>query len=340
MSFLAITRTVAWPPKAASARLGMRGPIMSETSCFVGIDVSKDRLEIAVLPGDGAWSVTNNETDFPALINHLKDLPPSMIVLEATGGLETPVACALAGAGLKVAVVNPRHVRDFAKAKGILAKTDRIDAKVLAHFAEAVRPQVRPLKDDQLRELTALADRRGQILTMLTAEKNRLRRAHSALRKGIEDHISWLQKNLKSVDQDLQKAIRETPIWREKDALLQSVPGVGNVLSLTLVAHLPELGALNRKQIAALVGVAPLNRDSGKMRGRRSIWGGRAQIRNVLHMATLAATRSNPVIKAFYLRLTGAGKLHKVAMTACMRKLLTILNTMVKTNTHWRVRPA
>ena len=311
---------------------------MGEITCFVGIDVSKDQLEIAVIPGEEAWSMTNHETDFDALINHLRNLPPSMIVLEATGGFETPVASALAGAGLNVTVVNARHVRNFAKAKGILAKTDRIDATVLAHFAQAVRPQIRPLKDDQLRALTALADRRGQIITMLTAEKNRLRSAHPSLHKDIQAHISWLQKRLKDLDRELRKAIRASPIWREKDALFQSVPGVGHVLSSTLLTRLPELGALNRKQIAALVGVAPLNRDSGKMRGKRSIWGGRAQIRAVLHMAALSATRSNPVIKAFYQRLTKAGKAHKVAMTACMRKLLTILNSMVKTNTHWRVQ--
>ena len=310
---------------------------MSETTCFVGIDVAEERLEVAVVPGDQTWALANNETDVPVLITHLTNLSPATIVLEATGGIETPVACALAGAGLKVAVVNPRQVRDFAKAKGILAKTDSIDAKVLAQFAQAVRPEVRPLKDRQLRELTALADRRQQLLTMLTTEKNRLRRAHPSLHDDITNHISWLQKRLKGIDQDLHRAIRKTPVWREKDTLLQSVPGVGPVLSLTLVAHVPELGALNRKQIAALVGVAPFNRDSGAMRGKRSIWGGRARVRTVRYMATLAATRSNPVIKAFYQRLTAAGKGHKVALTACMRKLLTILNSMVKTNSQWRV---
>ena len=228
---------------------------------------------------------------------------------------------ALAAAGLPVVVVNPRQVRDFAKSKGILAKTDKIDARVLTLFGEAVKPEVRPLKDKQLQQLDALVSRRRQLVDMLTAEKNRLTQA---------------RKN--EIDSDLNKLIKDTPIWREKDTVLQSAPGVGPVLSSSMIAKLPELGTLNRKKIAALVGVAPFNRDSGKWRGRRAIWGGRADVRAVLYMATLASIRWNPSISTFYSRLVGAGKEHKVAMTACMRKLLTILNAMVKNETPWEPR--
>jgi transposase len=313
---------------------------MSETTSFVGIDVSKDRLDVAFFPETQAKTFHNSETGLPDLVAYLKDLCLAMVVMEATGGLEIPVASTLAVAGLPVVIVNPRRVREFAKAKGILAKTDRIDASIIAQFAQAVRPAIRPLKDQHLQELTGLVDRRRQLLTMLTAEKNRLHRAPSlCVRKDLQMNIAWLQKRLKSIDHDLRKAIRETPMWRDKDELLQSVPGVGLILSLTLMADLPELGALNRKQIASLVGVAPFNRDSGKYRGKRVIWGGRSQVRTVLYMATVAAVRSNPVLKAFYQRLIAAGKAPKVALTASMHKLLTILNSMVKTNTHWRVSP-
>lgn len=307
---------------------------------FVGIDVSKDKLDVALLPSDERWSVGNNEAEIPSLVERLKQLNPSLIVLEATGGLETLVAASLGTAKLPVAVVNPRQARDFAKAIGKLAKTDDIDAGVLALFAERIRPEPRPLKDQELQELTDLLTRRNQLVAMLTGEKNRLSSAPKTTRKDIKEHIDWLEKRIKESNGTLEKLIQKTPIWREKDALLQSVPGVGPVLSVSLLSGLPELGDLNRKQIATLVGVAPLNCDSGKLRGRRIIWGGRADVRSTLYMATLAATRFNPVIKAFYQRLIQAGKKPKVAITACMRKLLTILNAMIKNSTPWTLKLA
>lgn len=307
---------------------------------FVGIDVSKDKLDVALLPSDERWSVGNNEAEIPSLVERLKQLNPSLIVLEATGGLETLVAASLGTAKLPVAVVNPRQARDFAKAIGKLAKTDDIDAGVLALFAERIRPEPRPLKDQELQELTDLLTRRNQLVAMLTGEKNRLSSAPKITRKDIKEHIDWLEKRIKESNGTLEKLIQKTPIWREKDALLQSVPGVGPVLSVSLLSGLPELGDLNRKQIATLVGVAPLNCDSGKLRGRRIIWGGRADVRSTLYMATLAATRFNPVIKAFYQRLIQAGKKPKVAITACMRKLLTILNAMIKNSTPWTLKLA
>ena len=258
-----------------------------------------------------------------------------MVVLEATGGLELAVTAALAASELPVVVVNPRQVRDFARATGRLAKTDRLDAQVIAHFGEAVKPMLRSLPNAETQALEAQLARRRQVVAMLTAEKNRLHAARPSVRREILRHISWLQNSLKRLDSDLGDALRNSPLWREQDNLLQSVPGVGPVLSLTLLAELPELGTLDRRQIASLVGVAPLNRDSGTFRGRRTIWGGRARVRAVLYMGTLVATRYNPVIKAFYQRLCAAGKAKKVALTACMRKLLTILNSMLKRRTQW-----
>jgi len=252
--------------------------------------------------------------------------------------METALVGAAATARLPVVVVNPRQVRDFAKSVGALAKTDAIDARVLARFAEAVRPEVRPLKDKEASQFSALIARRRQLVEMLTAEKNRLATAPEAIHPSIEEHIAWLEQRLDDINGKLKKAIKKSPVWRAKDQLLRTAPGVGFVFSATLVAGLPELGALNRKRIAALVGVAPFNRDSGKYRGRRCIWGGRGSIRAVLYMATLTAIRFNPVIRAFYLRLCAAGKEKKVALTACMRKLLTILNAMVKTGTPWQPR--
>ena len=256
-------------------------------------------------------------------------------MLEATGGFEVDVAGALAAAGLPTAVVNPRQVRDFARATGLLAKTDQLDAQALAHFAEAVRPEPRPLPDAQAQELSALLLRRRQLVDMLTAEKNRVSLAAARIRPQIQTHIAWLQQQLADLDRDLGQLIRSSPVWRAKDDLLRSVPGVGPVLATTLVASLPELGTLTRQQIAALVGVAPLNRDSGTWRGRRTVWGGRAHVRAVLYMSTLVAVRHNPALRAFYERLRHAGKLPKVALTACMRKLLTILNAMLKHQTRW-----
>jgi transposase len=242
----------------------------------------------------------------------------------------------MAAAGVPVVVVNPRHVRDFAKATGKLAKTDALDAQMLAHFAEVMRPEARPLPDEQTQTLAAILTRRRQLVEMLTAEKNRLASARKPVRKSLRAHIAWLERELSHTDSDLAHAIRESPVWREKEELLQSTPGVGPVVTTTLLANLPELGTLTAKQIAALVGVAPFNRDSGTLRGKRTVWGGRAQVRAVLYMGTLVATRFNPVIHAFYQRLCAAGKAKKVALTACMRKLLIILNAMLKHRTPWR----
>jgi len=309
---------------------------METSEHIVGIDVSKGSLEVAVIPGGSTWSVSNDEEGISTLLKRIKPLHPRLIILEATGGLEAAVVTAVAAAGLPVVVVNPRHVRDFAKATGRLAKTDIIDALLLARFGEAVNPQPRPLKNEQVKHLQALTARRRQLVRMLTAEKNRLSSAPALVKPNVKAHIVWLEQCLGDINKELHKAIKDSPIWCEKEALLRSVPGVGVVLSLSLLAELPELGALNRKQIAALVGVAPFNRDSGTFRGKRSIWGGRSALRATLYMGTLAAISFNPVIKAFYQRLCMAGKVRKVALTACMRKLLTILNAMMKTNTHWQ----
>lgn len=308
---------------------------MQKKECFVGIDVSKKELEVAMLPEGKTRTWPSTNEGIARLVESLKALGPTLIVLEATGGLEIPCVAALATGGLPVVVVNPRQVRDFAKATGRLAKTDAIDATIIARFGEAVRPEIRKIPDSQMQDLKALAARRRQIIQMITAEKNRLARASNWPRKDIQDHIDWLQNRLDDLDDELREAIKNSPVWREKDALLRSVPGVGPVLSLTLLSQLPELGTLNRRQIAALVGVAPLNRDSGQFRGKRSVWGGRAGIRCALYMATVAATRFNATIKEFYLRLCAAGKPPKVALTACMRKLLTILNAMIRDQTCW-----
>jgi transposase len=311
---------------------------MSKVERAVGIDVSKGLLDVAVLPEGEFWSATNDEEGVTQVVKRLKALRPRLVVLEATGGMETALVGAAATARLPVVVVNPRQVRDFAKSVGTLAKTDAIDARVLARFAEAVRPEVRPLKDKEASQFSALIARRRQLVAMLTAEKNRLGTAPEAIHPSLEEHIEWLEQRLTDINGKLKKAIKKSPVWRAKEQLLRTAPGVGPVLSATLVAGLPELGTLNRKRIAALVGVAPFNRDSGKYRGKRCIWGGRGSIRAVLYMGTLAATRFNPVIRAFYLRLCAAGKEHKVALTACMRKLLTILNAMAKTRTPWQPR--
>ena len=302
---------------------------------FVGIDVSQARLDMAVRPG-ASFSITHTESAIVTLVQQLRALSPTLIVLEATGGMEIPLTSALATAGLPVVVVNPRQVRDFAKACGHLAKTDALDAQVLAQFAEVMRPQPRPLPDAETRALAALLTRRRQLVEMLTAEKNRLLSAAAPIRKRLRTHITWLERELQHTNTNLAEAIRQSPVWREKDELLQSVPGVGPVVTSTLLASLPELGILTNKQIAALVGVAPLNRDSGTLRGRRTVWGGRAQVRAVLYMSAIVAARFNPVIRVFYQRLCATGKAKKVALTACMRKLLTILNAMLKHRTPWR----
>lgn len=303
---------------------------------WVGIDVSKTDLQVALRPSGEQWSTPNTERAFPALIQRLQALAPALVVLEATGGLEGPGVVALGLAGLPVVVANPRQVRDFAKAAGQLAKTDRIDAALLALFGERMRPTPRPLRDEDTRRLDALVGRRRQLVEMLTAEGNRLALAPAPVHQRITAHVQWLKAELATVNKDLDGAVRQSPLWRAKDQLLRSVPGVGRVLALSVLTQLPELGTLNRKQIAALAGVAPLNRDSGALRGRRAIWGGRAPLRTVLYMATLVATRRNPVIAAFYQRLLAAGKLKKVALVACMRKLLTILNAMLRDRRPWQ----
>ncbi len=308
---------------------------MGTQSVYVGIDVAKATLDVAVHPTPDRWTLAYTEREVAGLVPRLAALAPALVVLEATGGLEEPLVGALAAAGLPVVVVNPRQVRDFAKATGRLAKTDALDATVLAHFAATVRPTPRPLPDAATQSLAALVTRRRQLVEMLTAERNRLGSAPRALRAEIQAHITWLKRRLGRLDTDLGQAIRTSPAWRVQDDLLQSVPGVGPVLATTLLASLPELGTLNRRAIAALVGVAPLNRDSGTFRGRRRVWGGRAAVRAVLYMGTLVAVRHNPVLRAFYQRLRGAGKLPKVALTACMRKLLTILNAMLKHQQRW-----
>jgi transposase len=317
---------------------------MEPTPGVVGIDVSKAYLDVAERPGPAPMRLANDEDGIAQVVARLQVSRPVLIVLEATGGLEIPVVAALAAAGLAVAVVNPRQVRDFAKATGQLAKTDALDARVLAHFAAVVRPVPRPLPDVERQALAAVLTRRRQVIAMLVAEQQRLGSASLPLRPRIERHITWLRQERDELDQELRHQIRQSPAWREDDDLLQSVPGVGPVLATTLIADLPELGQLDRKQIAALVGVAPLNCESGILRGRRIIWGGRAQVRAALWMSTLVAVRCNPVIRQFYERLLAAHKPKKVALTACMHKLLLILNALLRHRTPWNpscaVRPA
>lgn len=302
---------------------------------FVGIDVSKATLDLASLPDGESWTVTNDEPGLAELVPRLLAMAPTLVVLEATGGFEFLAAITLAKAGLPVAVVNPRQVRDFAKAMGRLAKTDALDATLLADFAQRVRPKPRPLPDEAAQLLESLLTRRRQIIEMLTAEKNRLGFARGPVKRDISQHIRWLEKRLTDVDGDLQAAVAASPLYQAKADLLRSVPGVGQVTTLTLLASLPELGHLSRHEIAALVGVAPLNRDSGKRTGKRMVWGGRAPVRAVLYMAALVGIKHNPVLRVFYERLRATGKPFKVAATACMRKLLTILNAMLKHNRQW-----
>ena len=287
-------------------------------------------------PSGARWQVSNDPDGCAALVAQLTGLAPTVIVLEATGGYEAPAAAALAAAGLPVAVVNPRQVRDFGRASGKLAKTDAISAAILAHFGDVMRPPVRPLPDAMTQELQHWLARRRQLVEMLTAEQNRLQVVPRIIRPKIQAHIGWLRRQLKSVERTLTEQIQCSPVWREQEQLLVSVPGVGPVLATTLLADVPELGHLNRKEIAALVGVAPLNRDSGTLRGQRTVWGGRAPVRAVLYMGALVASRLNPTIRIFYERLLAAGKPKKVALTACMRKLLTILNAMMKHRTTWK----
>jgi transposase len=308
----------------------------STPPAFIGIDVAKAELVIAIRPSGDRWAVDNDESGIQKLVQQLRRHGPALIVLEATGGYERAAVAALAAARLPVVVANPRQARDFARATGQLAKTDQIDAETLALFAERVRPEPRALPDEAAQALDALLTRRRQVLEMLVAERNRLEHALPAVRRGITQHIRWLERQLEDVDRDLDASIQSSPVWRAQENLLRSVPGVGPILSRTLIGELPELGTLPRKQIAALAGVAPLARDSGTIKGKRLVWGGRAPVRAALYMAALVGTRCNPVLRAFYRRLLAAGKPKKVALTACMRKLLIILNAMMRTNTTWR----
>jgi transposase len=303
---------------------------------YVGIDVSKDRLDVHLRPSGESFSVKRDGEALIGLCERLTANAPALVVLEATGGFETIVAAALAAARLPLAVVNPRQIRDFAKSTGRLAKTDALDAAAIAHFAEAIKPEPRPIPDEATQALGELVARRRQIIEMATAERNRRSLVRQTrLRKAIDRHLAMLQKELTALERDIDDNIRGTPAWRDKEELLTSVPGIGPVVARTLIAELPELGSLGHKQIAALVGVAPFNRDSGKHRGRRQIFGGRAFVRCSLYMAALAAARCNPIIKPFYQRLIAAGKPHKLAITACIRKILVIVNAMLRDGKPW-----
>jgi transposase len=313
---------------------------MDTAPVWVGIDVAKGQLDVALGAEGSTWSVPNDEAGIRALLVELRKHTCALAVLEATGGFEVPAVSALAAAGLPVVVVNPRQVRNFARAIGQLAKTDRLDARVLASFAERVRPEVRALPDDAARLLDALLTRRRQITDMIVAESNRQGFAPAPLKKSIAKHIRWLRRELEDVDDDLSRAIQASPVWRAKEALFRGVPGVGPVVSRTLIADLPELGQLSRKEIAALVGVAPLARDSGRMQGKRMVFGGRASVRSALYMAAIVGSRHNPVLRAFYVRLRERGKPPKLALIACARKLLVILNSMARTGEPWRVEHA
>jgi len=302
-----------------------------EKQVFVGIDVAKAHLDVAVSGEAASERFANDEDGIAKLIGQLRSRQVALVVLEATGGYQRKVLAELLGAGLQAVAVNPRQVRDFAKAVGTLEKTDQVDAKVLSLFAERIQPKVRPEVDATTQEFQAFLARRRQLMEMLVAEKNRVHQAKTpAVRRNIETHVAWLKKQIRDTDKDLEDRLRDCPAWNPRVELLESVPGVGRVTSMTLLSELPELGTLDRKQIAKLAGVAPLSRDSGNYRGQRTIWGGRATARASLYMATLVATRRNPVIRAFYARLLSRGKIKKVALVAAMRKLLTILNAMLR----------
>lgn len=304
-------------------------------NAYVGIDVSRAQLDVHDAQTERTSAYRNDETGIAQLLEVFSSTPPQLIVLEATGGLERALVAGLLARGLAVAVVNPRQVRDFAKASGRFAKTDRIDARVLAHFARAIEPAQRPLPDEAAQAFADQLTRRRQLVEMLAMEKTRLKQANKRVRKDIKKHIEWLENSLRASDEGLRRAVEDSPSWQATRDLLSEVKGVGEVTVLTLIGALPELGRLDRKQIAALVGVAPFNRDSGTLRGKRTVWGGRAAVRHVLYMATLTAVRFNPVLKAFYTRLRGNGKVAKVALVACMRKLLTMLNAMVRDGRPW-----
>lgn len=301
----------------------------------IGVDVSKDTLDVAAYESGKKWQFPNDDAGINQFVQVIGEKPVTLVVVESTGGYETPLAYALAKAGISCAVVNPRETRDFARATKKLAKTDTIDARVLAHFAAVIKPEPRPLSDETNQELEAILARRRQLVQMITAEKNRLHTAHPSVKHGIINLIDYMERDLDGIDSNLQGRIKESQIQSEKYNCLKSVPGVGPNLATTLIIELPELGQLNSKKIAALVGVAPLNRDSGSKRGKRGTWGGRPQVRTALYMAALVATRFNPVIRELYIRLCGAGKAKKIALVACMRKLLTIMNAMLKHHVPW-----
>jgi transposase len=304
---------------------------------YVGIDVAKAHVDVHVLPSGQTFPVARDGESLANLAERLKALSPALIVLEATGGLEAIVAATLGQAGLPVTAVNPRQIRDFARAIGRLAKTDALDAEVIARFAETVKPEVRPLPDEQTRILSELVARRRQLVEMMTAERNRRSRlSRKSLLKALDRHLAVLQKDLSAIEEEIKTTVRGTPIWREREDLLRSVPGVGPTVARTIIADVPEIGTLDSKQIAALIGVAPLNWDSGTLRGRRITWGGRAKVRTALYMAALVASHRNPVLKSFYQRLLQAGKAKKVALVAVMRKLLTILNAIIRDQTPWQ----
>lgn len=308
----------------------------NNTEKYVGMDISKTQIDVAMEGQKKTWAFRNDGEGIRELVNLIKKNRPTLIVVEASGGLEQPVVRELYKEQMPIAIVNPTRVRDFARSTGQIAKTDQLDARVIAHFAQAVRPKVRPLRSAEEEHLDALVTRRRQVVQMLTAEKNRRSTTHPGLQTRLQNHIAWLEEERKSLDEAIEDFIQEKAEWKEKAALLRSVPGVGPVTASTLLAELPELGTRNRKQIAALVGVAPINKDSGPKRGKRRIFGGRAAVRRTLYMATLVATRSNPVIRTFYERLLASGKEKKVALTACMRKLLVILNSMICYRRSWQ----
>ena len=312
----------------------------TEVPVFIGIDVSKAWVDVAVRPTGEAWRVNQDQAGVEALVLRLQAMSPQCIVMEATGGYEAPIAAALGAAGLPVAVVNPRQVRDFARSQGKLAKTDRLDAAVIAHFGQASGVTGQALRSPEARALEGLVARRRQIIQMRTAEQQRRQRALPVVREGIEEVIALLNRQVKEIDDELGRRLRESPLWREREDLLRSVPGIGPATVFSLLAELPELGSLDRREAAAVVGVAPLNRDSGKHRGSRRCWGGRGRVRAALYMAALVGVRYNPTLKEFYERLLRAGKPKKVALTACMRKLLTILNAMLKHHTAWNPQTA
>lgn len=311
---------------------------METGKVYIGIDISQDHLDIASYPADKIWKYGNNKHGIKKIVEKLQGIQPQVIVMEATGGLEAPLREALERVGLPVAVMNPRRIRDFGRAMGLLAKTDKLDAKVMAYFAAKIEPEPRPASDSDSKYLEHLLERRDQLQEMLTAEKNRLRQSlNSIIQQQIQEHIDWIERDIQDLDKLIKEKIAANPTLQQKIDLLQSMKGVGDILSAKLIAKLPELGHLNQREIAALVGLAPFNRDSGRYRGKRTIWGGRAGVRQAFYMPALVAIRCNVVIRTLYQRLIAQGKLKKVAIVACMHKMLTILNSMVKNNRPWQV---